>query len=64
MKSLSLTVGLEQTINFKLNWKKCDVQNYQKLVTDQITDMDLLSIIDCEEKIGERYYPLGIFLAV
>jgi hypothetical protein len=37
----------EQTINFKLNWKKCDVQNYQKLVTDQITDMDLLSIIDC-----------------
>jgi hypothetical protein len=43
----------EQTINFKLNWKKCDVQNYQKLVTDQITDMDLLSIIDCEEQISK-----------
>ena len=43
----------EQPINFKLNWKKCDVQNYQKLVTDQITDMDLLSIIDCEEQISK-----------
>ena len=41
----------EHTINPELNWKKCDVQNYQKLVTEQITDMDLLGIIDCEEQI-------------
>jgi hypothetical protein len=41
----------EHTINPQLNWKNCDVQNYQKLVTEQITDMDLLGIIDCEEQI-------------
>jgi hypothetical protein len=36
-----------------LEFKKCDVQNYQKLVTEQITDMDLLGIIDCEEQISK-----------
>jgi hypothetical protein len=43
----------EHTINPELNWKKCDVQNYQKLVTEQITDMDLPGIIDCEEQISK-----------